>query len=106
LWGDVESVGGRVVVRPEFGAGIAAARRVQKIEGYSDPRRNGGQGAHLTSQQENDARGGQKFNPDGTAHGQGSWFDKALDERRKAATAQRQELMAIRKTVWKVTDER
>jgi hypothetical protein len=87
LWGDVESVGGRVVVRPEFGAGIAAARRVQKIEGYSDPRRNGGQGAHLTSQQENDARGGQKFNPDGTAHGQGSWFDKALDERRKAATA-------------------
>jgi hypothetical protein len=76
LWGDVESVGGRVVVRPEFGAGIAAARA-------------------------------QKFNPDGTAHGQGSWFavadsknrgvkqggsgaawfDKALDERRKAATA-------------------
>jgi hypothetical protein len=145
LWGDVESVGGRVVVRPEFGAGIAAARRVQKIEGYSDPRRNGGQGAHLTSQQENDARGGQKFNPDGTAHGQGSWFavadsknrgaqkregrnfhafenglgsspsfngaehetrgtkqggsgaawlDTALDERRKAATAQRQELVS------------
>jgi hypothetical protein len=76
LWGDVESVGGRVVVRPEFGAGIAAERA-------------------------------QKFNPDGTAHGQGSWFavadsknrgvkqggsgaawfDKALDERRKAATA-------------------
>ena len=83
LWGDVESVGGRVVVRPEFGAGIAAERA-------------------------------QKFNPDGTAHGQGSWFavadsknrgvkqggsgaawfDKALDERRKAATAQRQELMS------------
>ena len=75
LWGDVESVGGRVVVRPEFGAGIAAERA-------------------------------QKFNPDGTAHGQGSWFavadsknrgvrqsgsgaawfDAALDVRRKAAT--------------------
>ena len=26
LWGDVESVGGRVVMRPEFGHGIAAAR--------------------------------------------------------------------------------
>jgi hypothetical protein len=83
LWGDVESVGGRVVVRPEFGAGIAAERA-------------------------------QKFNPDGTAHGQGSWFavadsknrgvkqggsgaawfDAALDERRKAATAQRQELVS------------
>lgn len=28
-----------------------------KINGYSDPRRNGGKGAHLTSQSENDERG-------------------------------------------------
>jgi hypothetical protein len=28
----------------------------QRIVGYSDPRRNGGKGAHLTSQRENDGR--------------------------------------------------
>jgi len=44
LWGDVESVGGRIVAaRPQFGQSLQAARR-------------------------------QNFNPDGTAHGQGSWF--------------------------------
>ena len=53
LWGDVESVGGRVVVRPEFGHGIAAGRA-------------------------------QKFNPDGTAHGQGSWFAVADSKDRGA----------------------
>jgi hypothetical protein len=44
LWGDVASVGGRIVSpRPTFGEGVRPARA-------------------------------QKFNPDGTAHPQGSWF--------------------------------
>lgn len=34
LWGDVESVGGRVIVRPEFGHGIAAAR-ARKVDGFN-----------------------------------------------------------------------
>jgi C-5 cytosine-specific DNA methylase len=55
LWGDVESVGGRVIVRPEFGHGIAAARRVA-----------------------------QKHNPDGTEHPQGSWFAIADSKNRGA----------------------
>lgn len=36
---------------------IAGKQAAQKIEGYSDPRRNGGKGAHLTSQRENELRG-------------------------------------------------
>jgi hypothetical protein len=84
LWGDIESVGGAITpVRPVFGQTLWGTRRVQKIDGYSDPRRNGGQGAHLTSQHENNARG-VKQSGSGAA-----WFDKALDERRKAATAGR-----------------
>ena len=34
LWGEVESVGGHVVVRPEFGHGIAAGRR-RKVDGFN-----------------------------------------------------------------------
>lgn len=55
LWGDVESVGGRIVgARPQFGQSLQAARRVQK------------------------------FNPDGTTHGQGSWFAVADSKERGA----------------------
>jgi hypothetical protein len=57
LWGDIESLGGRVIVRPEFGHGIAAARRVA-----------------------------QKHNPDGTEHPQGSWFAIADSKNRGAQT--------------------
>ncbi len=88
LWGDVRSVGGRIIAahRVEFGAaGVRAyrsgakvpglnwsgsdqpgykaealnttaekrLREGQKVETYSDPRRNGGKGAHLTCQAEN-----------------------------------------------------
>lgn len=42
LWGDVPCLMPNTTVR--------------KISGYSDPRRNGGKGAHLTSQRENDGR--------------------------------------------------
>ena len=42
LWGDVPA--------------LMPSARVLKINGYSDPRRNGGKGAHLTSQRENDHR--------------------------------------------------
>jgi hypothetical protein len=57
LWGDVESIGGRIVRSgaPEFGmAGVKAAGRVQK------------------------------FNPDGTEHPQGSWFAIADSKERGA----------------------
>lgn len=57
LWGDVESIGGRIVRSGplEFGmGGVKAARRVQK------------------------------FNPDGTEHPQGSWFAVADSKRRGA----------------------
>jgi hypothetical protein len=65
LWGDVPA--------------LMPSTRQLKITGYSDPRRNGGKGAHLTSQRENDERGVKQ-------HGSGAaWFDKALDKRRKAA---------------------
>ena len=40
LWGDVPA--------------LMPSARVLKIRGYSDPRRNGGAGVHLTSQEEND----------------------------------------------------
>lgn len=42
LWGDVPA--------------LMPSTRALKVEGYSDPRRNGGKGAHLTSQRENDGR--------------------------------------------------
>ena len=42
LWGDVPALMPPIIH--------------QKIVGYSDPRRNGGKGAHLTSQRENDGR--------------------------------------------------
>ncbi len=48
LWGDVPAL-------------MPSARQF-KIAGYSDPRRNGGKGAHLTSQRENDARKVPGFN--------------------------------------------
>jgi hypothetical protein len=61
LWGDVAMVGNRIVLpQPEFGAEHTRAYRALKIEGYSDPRRNGGKGAHLTCQAENDIRAGRK----------------------------------------------
>ncbi len=43
LWGDVPAL-------------MPFTFKAQKIVGYSDPRRNGGKGAHLTSQAENDSR--------------------------------------------------
>ena len=43
LWGDVPAL-------------MPMTFKAQKIIGYSDPRRNGGKGAHLTSQAENDGR--------------------------------------------------
>jgi hypothetical protein len=55
LWGDVRSVGGRIVsTLPKFGDGLRAVRR------------------------------GQKFNPDGTEHPQGSWFAVADSKERGA----------------------
>jgi hypothetical protein len=69
LWGDVESVGGRVVVRPEFGAGIAAAR-LRKVAGFN------------FHQHENTGQPGGSFQSASVAQG----VDAALDERRKAAT--------------------
>jgi site-specific DNA-cytosine methylase len=42
LWGDVPA--------------LMVAAKIHKINGYSDPRRNGGNGAHLTSQMENEGR--------------------------------------------------
>jgi site-specific DNA-cytosine methylase len=54
LWGDIESVGGRIVgARPQFGQTLRAATR-------------------------------HKFNPDGTKHGQGSWFAIADSKERGA----------------------
>lgn len=84
-----------------------------QITGYSDPRRNGGRGVHLTSQRENDLGkkcqcefcgywfpeelgryGCPNCNGEGLAsagvkqHGSGAaWFDKALDERQRQAGA-------------------
>jgi hypothetical protein len=88
LWGDVESVGGRVVVRPDFGAGITAATL----------RKNGGAGTWFgishgeTADCSGHARKALGFEPPQGVKQSGSdaaWFDKALDERRKAATAGR-----------------
>jgi hypothetical protein len=76
LWGDVESVGGRVIVRPEFGQGIAAAR---------GGKNNGGSWFGVAHNTES----GVGQNPVTGVKQRGSgpeWFDKALDERRKAAT--------------------
>jgi hypothetical protein len=53
------------------------ARDGQKISGYSDPRRNGGRGVHLTSQREND---------DGLKFGGGWWHDSTNDLIRKAGS--------------------
>ena len=59
LWGDVRSVGGRIItLQPKFGQGLRAARR------------------------------GQKFNPDGTEHPQGSWFAVA-DSKERGANGQK-----------------
>jgi hypothetical protein len=56
LWGDVANVGGRIVraSAPQFGSYVRAARRSQK------------------------------FNPNGTEHGQGSWFAIADSKNRGA----------------------
>ena len=55
LWGDVASVGGRITAAlPQFGVTVRAAKR------------------------------GQKHNPDGTKHGQGSWFAVADSQNRGA----------------------
>jgi hypothetical protein len=51
LWGDVPAL-------------MPFCGQLQKVTGYSDPRRNGGKGAHLTSQRENDQR----------KNSGGSWF--------------------------------
>lgn len=58
LWGDVDSVGNRIVRRGDvrFGAPAVQAK----------------------------SRGAQKFNPDGTAHPQGSWFAVADSKNRGA----------------------
>jgi hypothetical protein len=57
LWGDVESVGGRIIAahQVQFGAPAVKAGRAQK------------------------------FNPDGTAHGTGSWFAVADSKNRGAS---------------------
>lgn len=58
----------------------------RKLDGYSDPRRNGGKGAHLTSQRENDGRKQEGSGP--------IWFDTGIathsskSNSRKAASAQ------------------
>jgi hypothetical protein len=64
-----------------------------KVECYSDPRRNGGKGAHLTSQAENDRRmdeaikqGGDWFNSDQA--GSISRTTSSRSQARKAASAQ------------------
>jgi hypothetical protein len=80
LWGDVESVGGRVVVRPEFGQSVSAARRERKVaSAYAGP------GSWKT------VDGLDWRAPENCGVKQGgsgaAWFDAALDERRKAATA-------------------
>lgn len=56
LWGDVKSVGGRITIGGKFGCTLKPAGRSQK------------------------------FNPDGTAHGQGSWFKIADSANRGAQT--------------------
>jgi hypothetical protein len=61
-----------------------------KIVGYSAPRRNGGKGAHLTSQQENDLRRGVKgFTPNGEPLGKNTLGRKhgSKSTARKAASA-------------------
>ena len=110
LWGDVESVGGRIVApRPVFGQGIAAVSRRMKSQISCAPRRfdervaetpEQAHALHYRLPTKND--GGSWF---GVAHNTESgvgqnpatgvkqggsgpeWFDKALDERRKAAGA-------------------
>lgn len=75
LWGDVPA--------------IMPFTRAQKIHGYSDPRRNGGRGVHLTSQREND--GGIKQ----PGHSGRAWFAdpdvaghfSSKSDSRKAASA-------------------
>ena len=61
----------------------SAAVEGLKVPVYSDPRRNGDKGSRLTSPAENERR----LVVEGIKqHGSGAeWFDKALDERRKAA---------------------
>lgn len=66
LWGDVESVGGKITTG-KMGQVLRPSSR-KKINGYSGPRRNGGKGVHLTSQCEND---------NGQKNGGGSWFNVA-----------------------------
>ncbi len=73
LWGDVPAL-------------MPFTFKAQKITGYSDPRRNGGKGAHLTSQAENDARSVQPVAVEqmGIKEG-GDWWNK---ECRKTGMAQ------------------
>ena len=79
LWGDVpalmpltfrgfKSSGMNWSDRTKHGQDFTRVAGGQKINGYSDPRRNGGKGAHLTNQRENDAR-----------KGGGDWFGSGTD---------------------------
>jgi len=82
LWGDVRQVGGRIVsMAPKFGEGLRAARRMgTKVPGNDTFRLTGQPCGKLTDPHY--PSGGVK------QHGSGeAWFDKALDERRKGATA-------------------
>jgi hypothetical protein len=121
LWGDVRSVGGRIVsTLPKFGDGLRAVRRGQKFlpgfagfnalrsvnpDGTEHPQGSWfavadskERGAHIKNDggswfaQAHNTESGHSQNPvtgEGVKqHGSGeAWFDKALDERRKEATA-------------------
>jgi len=85
LWGDVRQVGGRIVsMSPKFGEGLRAARRTVKVEGYAKKRDGYDHTRHLTNQRESDVLKAEGVKQHGSGE---AWFDKALDERRKGATA-------------------
>ena len=76
LWGDVGMVGRRVVAGiPRFGISVAPVTG-HKLPGF---RFDGSGRSFQTASVE-----AQKFNPDGTAHGPGSWF-KIADSRNRGA---------------------
>lgn len=78
LWGDVGMVGRKVVAGlPRFGVSVAPMKAT-KVPGF---RFDGNGGSFQTASVE-----AQKANPDGTAHGSGSWFKIADSKNRGAHT--------------------
>lgn len=76
LWGDVGMVGRRVVAGDlQFGVSVAPVKAT-KVPGF---RFDGSGGSFQTASVE-----AQKHNPDGTAHGSGSWF-KISDSNKRGA---------------------